>query len=114
MSEQLDERQFTGAHPTMREFVDQLTVWGFTRRKDEGVHLVLRGPRGGTLRVLRSLLGRADADLVEKAARLVGLTVEQFWAGPTAQTGTETGQRVPATRDRIVSLVLAAHTTADR
>lgn len=54
----MDEGTFTGAHPTNREFHDQLLTWGFTQRREDGVHLVLRGPHGGTLRILRSLTGR--------------------------------------------------------
>lgn len=102
---------------------------------------MFRGPHGGTVRVLRSLLGRPDAALVAKAARQARTDVAGFWTGPDpdgAQTesavpGTETTtttgaggtdaaagtpaparRRVPASRDRIVSLVLAAHTRTDR
>jgi predicted RNA binding protein YcfA (HicA-like mRNA interferase family) len=54
MSEQLDlDTRFTGAHPTNKEFIDQLRSWGFTQRRVAGVHLALRGPRGGTVRILR-------------------------------------------------------------
>jgi hypothetical protein len=42
--------------------VEQLTTWGFTQRKEGGVHIVFRGPHGGTLRVIRSLLSRVDTD----------------------------------------------------
>jgi hypothetical protein len=127
MAEQLDLTTFTGAHPTNEEFVGQLREWGFAERRVDGVHLVLRGPHGGTLRVLRSLLGRADAVAVAKAARLVGVDLEQFWRGPEPaddETAAPTGpttlpvppgrRRTPATRDRIVSMVLAAHTSTDR
>jgi hypothetical protein len=116
------DNQHTGAHPTTREFVDQLVAWDFTRRRDEGVHTVFRGPRGGTLRVVRSLLGRADPALVEKAARLLSITTEQFWAGPNAAS-TETKQsarpadrpqRQPAERDRVTALVLGIHANVDR
>ena len=55
-----DGQPFTGAHPTNREFVEQLRAWGFTQRKEDGVHVVFRGPKGGTVRVIRSQLGRAD------------------------------------------------------
>jgi hypothetical protein len=142
MSEQLDTATFTGAHPTARDLVAQLEVWGFTRRParrgTDGVHLAFRGPRGGTVRVLRSLMGRADAGVVAKAARLAGVDVAQFWAGPASEydTGNGTGndtveadtvdvagvgvvaelgaRRGSATRDRIIALVLGVHTTADR
>ena len=40
-----------------------------------------RGPRGGTLRVIRSQLGRADPARMDKAARLAGVTPAQFWSG---------------------------------
>ena len=80
MSEPLSQDTFVGPHPTNGQFVDKLASWGFTHRKTDGVHLVFRAPGGGTLRVLRSLLGRADAGVVDKAARLVGVTVDQFWA----------------------------------
>lgn len=118
-----EDQPFTGAHPTNREFVDQLQVWGFTRRKEDGVHLVYRGPRGGTLRVIRSLLGRADADRVAKAARLAGVTPEQFWAGPDhdtpeqhqpANSAAPTPRRAEAKRDSVTSLVLGVHAEADR
>ena len=69
MPEPINGHDFTGAHPTCREFVAQLTAWDFTQRGQEHVHTVFRGPRGGTLRVIRSQLGRADPALVEKAAR---------------------------------------------
>ena len=85
MPEPMDAQHFAGPHPTCREFVAQLTVWGFTPRGEEGVHTVFRGPRGGTLRVIRSQLGRADPALVEKAARLAGVTPAQFWSGPQPQ-----------------------------
>jgi hypothetical protein len=124
MAEQLDLATFTGAHPTNREFVAQLEVWGFSRRRVEGVHLVFRGPRGGTLRVLRSLLGRADAAQVAKAARLVEVDVARFWSGPARDevatvAGADSGEvsaprRRRASRDRITSLVLATHTEQDR
>jgi hypothetical protein len=55
---------------------------GVTERGDKDVHTIFRGPRGGTLRVIRSPLGRVDPALVDKAARLAGVTPAQFWAGP--------------------------------
>src|SRR5271166_7212198 len=78
----MDAQDFAGPHPTCREFVAQLAVWGFTQRGEGHVHTVFRGPRGGTLRVIRSQLGRADPALVDKAARLAGVTPAQFWSGP--------------------------------
>jgi HNH endonuclease len=77
-----DGQPFTGAHPTNREFVEQLRAWGFTQRKEDGVHVVFRGPTGGTVRVIRSQLGRADTVAADKAARLAGVTAGEFWAGP--------------------------------
>jgi hypothetical protein len=82
------------------------------------------GPHGGTLRVIRSQLGRADPALVEKAARLAGVTPAQFWVGPqpqatpapppgTARAGWASRRR-PAAHDSITSLVLAIHAEADR
>jgi hypothetical protein len=119
-----DGQPFTGAHPTNREFVEQLRAWGFTRRKEDGVHVVFRGPKGGTVRVIRSQLGRADTVAADKAARLAGVTAAQFWAGPPqpghqAQPagGTATPRRrrrTGSTRDRITSLVLALHAAVDR
>jgi len=114
-----------GPHPTCRELVAQLTAWGCTQRREDHVHTVFRGPRGGTLRVIRSQLGRADPALVEKAARLVGLTPEQFWSGPhrhatslpsrdTARAAGTSPRRKRPARDSIVSLVLAIHAEADR
>jgi hypothetical protein len=110
---------------TCREFVAQLTGWGFTARREDHVHTVFRGPRGGTLRVIRSQLGRADPALAEKAARLVGVTPEQFWSGPerqaipvalpaTGRAGRTASRRKRAAHDSIVSLVLAIHAEADR
>lgn len=106
---------------TNQEFVERLAAWGFARRKDDGVHTVFRGPHGGTLRVIRSLLGRADAAVAAKAARLAGVTVERFWAGP-GQAGEDEGasgaaaprRRPSAARDRITSLVLGIHAAVDR
>jgi hypothetical protein len=125
MPEPIDGQDFAGPHPTCREFVAQLTAWGFTERRDDHVHTVFRGPRGGTLRVIRSQLGRADPSLVQKAARLAGVTADQFWAGPerpavlasppdTARTGCGASRRKRAAHDSIVSLVLAIHAEADR
>ena len=125
MPEPIDGQDFAGPHPTCREFVAQLTAWGFTARRDDHVHTVFRGPRGGTLRVIRSQLGRADPALVEKAARLAGVTPEQFWSGPerqalprslpdTARAGRTASRRKRAVHDSIVSLVLAIHAEADR
>ena len=123
MAEPIDEHTFAGPHPTAREFYDQLLAWGFTRRRDKGVHALLRAPHGGTLRLLRSLAGRADAALVDKAARIIGVTVTQFWAGPTATTPEPevpqqpvqpagVHRRPPVTQDRATSLVLGAHIAA--
>jgi hypothetical protein len=126
MPEPIDGQNFAGPHPTCREFVAQLTAWGFTQRREDHVHTVFRGPRGGTLRVIRSQLGRADPALVEKAARLAGVTPEQFWSGPephatsaslpdTACAGrTSSRRRKRAAHDSVVSLVLAIHAEADR
>lgn len=130
MAEQLDLHTFTGAHPCNREFVEHLRAWKFTQRKVDGVHLVFRGPHGGTLRVVRSLLGRSDPAVVSKAARLVRVDVADFWAGPAAVRAragvpaqrTDDGapvtdlaqRRQSPTRDQITSLVLATHTAADR
>jgi len=77
----------------------------------------------GRLRVLRSQLGRADPALAEKAARLAGVTLAQFRAGPQPQAAPappgagRTGRaarRKPAARDSVTSLVLALHAEADR
>jgi hypothetical protein len=111
-----------GAHPTNREFVDQLAAWGFTCRKEEGVHLVFRGPHGGTLRVVRSLLGRVDTDRVDKAARLIRVTTGQFWEGPQAAAAeprrpaadADAARRSPASTDRVTSVVLGIHASEDR
>lgn len=123
MPEPIDAQYFAGPHPTCREFVAQLAAWGFTKRADEHVHTVFRGPRGGTLRVIRSQLGRADPELVDKAARLAGVTPAQFWAGPRAASlpppadtarASRASRRKPAARDSVISLVLAIHAEADR
>lgn len=123
MAEQSNGQPFTGEHRTNREFVEQLAAWGFVQRKVDGVHIVLRGPHGGTLRVIRSLLGRAEAGRVEKAASLAGVTVERFWAGPDGATpeprhtvaSADAAQPRPApARDRVTSLVLGVHAQADR
>jgi hypothetical protein len=125
MPEAIDGQDFAGPHPTCRELVAQLTAWGFTQRREDHVHTVFRGPRGGTLRVIRSQLGRADPALVEKAARLAGVTPEQFWCGPqrhttplppqdTVRTAGTSPRRKRAVRDSVVSLVLAIHAEADR
>ena len=126
MPEPINGHDFTGAHPTCREFVAQLTAWGFTQRGQDHVHTVFRGPRGGTLRVIRSQLGRADPALVDKAARLAGVTPAQFWSGPehpavsasppdtTCAPGTSSRRRKRAARDSVISLVLAIHAEADR
>lgn len=128
---------------TNREFVERLTDWGFAQRKQDGVHRVFRGPHGGTLRVVRSLVGRADIARVEKAAQLAGVTVDRFWTGPhhadtkkpesagstdvaasvplravsaaqTTQATQPAQQRRSADRDQITSLVLGVHASADR
>ena len=118
-----DGQPFTGAHPTNREFVEQLRAWGFTRRKEDGVHVVFRGPKGGTVRVIRSQLGRANTVAADKAARLAGVTAAQFWAGPpqpghhaqpAGAAATPRRRRTGSTRDRITSLVLALHAAVDR
>ena len=126
MPEPIDSQDFAGPHPTCREFVAQLTAWGFTARREDHVHTVFRGPRGGTLRVIRSQLGRANPALVEKAARLAGVTAEQFWAGPerpavpallpevTARADRTAPRRKRAAHDSIISQVLAIHAEADR
>ena len=90
MPEPINGHDFTGPHPTCREFVAQLTAWGFTQRGQDHVHTVFRGPRGGTLRVIRSQLGRADPALVEKAARLAGVTpgAVLVWAGASRHVRT--------------------------
>ena len=85
MPQSMDAIDYAGPHPTCRELVARLLAWGFTRRRDEGVHTLYRGPHGGTLRVIRSELGRADPVTAEKAARLAGVTPAQFWAGPPAK-----------------------------
>jgi hypothetical protein len=125
MPEPIDGQDFAGPHPTCREFVAQLTAWGFTQRGHDHVHTVFRGPRGGTLRVIRSQLGRADPDLVEKAVRLAGVTPAQFWSGPehdatpvpppdTPRAASIPSRRKRATHDSVISLVLAIHAEADR
>lgn len=125
MPEPIDGQSFAGPHPTCREFVTQLIAWGFTQRRDDHVHSIFRGPQGGTLRVIRSQLGRADPALVEKAARLAGVTPGQFWSGPeshamsaspsaTARAGGTSSGRKRATHDSVISLVLAIHAQADR
>lgn len=129
MAGQPNHQPSTGTPRTNREFAEQLTAWDFAQRKVDGAHLVFRGPHGGTLRVLRSLTGRADTSVVEKAARLAGVTVDRFWAGPagpmpepqqsrhtvSAVSSTETARpRRTTDRDRITSLVLSVHAQADR
>jgi hypothetical protein len=123
MPEPIDAQHFAGPHPTCREFVAQLGAWGFTKRGEDHVHAVFRGPHGGTLRVIRSQLGRADPAQVEKAARLAGVTPAQFWSGPGAEAtsvpqdtsrASHAPRRKPAARDSVTSLVLAVHAEADR
>jgi hypothetical protein len=125
MPEPMDDREFAGPHPTCRELVAKLAAWGFTKRREENVHTLYRGPHGGTLRVIRSQLGRADPALVEKAARLAGVTPGQFWSGPhrhatplaprdTARAAGTSPRRKHAVHDSVVSLVLAIHAEADR
>ena len=146
MAGQSNSHPSTGAPLTTprnnREFVDQLAAWNFAQRKADGVHLVFRGPHGGTLRVLRSLLGHADPVIVEKAARLAGVTPDRFWAGPVGiLPEPEQPERTPLTasspsrehpvpasvpaaetprprrrsdRDRVTALVLGVHAEADR
>ena len=121
MPQALDARHYTGPHPTCREFVGQLAAWGFTKRGDEHVHTVFRGPRGGTLRVIRSQLGRADPALADKAARLAGVTPAQFWAGPEPAPPPQdilrpggASRRQPAPRASIIALVLSVHAAAAR
>ena len=124
MPEPIDSQHFAGPHPTCRELVAQLLVWGFTKRGEDHVHAVFRGPRGGTLRVIRSQLGRADPSLVDKATRLIEVTPAQFWSGPEqaasgpprdiAATGRPPRRRKRPARDTIVSLVLAIHAEVDR
>jgi hypothetical protein len=124
MPEPMDAQHFAGPHPTCREFVAQLAAWGFTKRREEHWHTVFRGPRGGTVRVLRSQLGRADPALMDKAAQLAGVTLAQFWSGPqppaipapqagTAPSGRASRRKSPA-HDSIISLVLAIHAAVDR
>ena len=117
-----DGQPFTGAHPTNREFVEQLRAWGFTPRKEDG--RARRLPRAeGRLGARDPVqLGRADTVAVDKAARLAGVTAAQFWAGPPQpghQAQPAGGAATPrrqtgSTRDRITSLVLALHAAADR
>jgi hypothetical protein len=125
MPEPMDAQHFAGPHPTCREFVTQLAAWGFTQRGEDHVHTVFRGPQGGTLRVIRSQLGRADPAQVDKAARLAGVTPAQFWSGPQSQAAPVTprntaraagtaSRRKRAARDSVISLVLAIHAQADR
>jgi hypothetical protein len=102
MPEPIDSQDFAGPHPTCREFVAQLIAWGFTQRGDDHVHTVFRGPLGGTLRVIRSQLGRADPALVDKAARLAGVTPEQFWSGAPCQTTPASLDTARATSRRVV------------
>jgi hypothetical protein len=63
----------------------------------------------------------ADPALVDKAARLAGVTPAQFWAGPQAASAPPEPARAgraarpePAPRDSVISLVLAIHAEADR
>jgi hypothetical protein len=136
MSEQLNLTTFTGAHPSTGQLVEQLHAWGFRQLRVEGVHLVFRGPRGGTLRVLRSMLGRADAAVTAKAARLVEVDEPTFWAGPEAHArdlaqppdaGTDAASRAllddaaaaregreRPTHDQIIAVVLAVHVAMDQ
>jgi hypothetical protein len=108
-----------------REFVAQLAAWGFTQRRDDHLHTVFRGPQGGTVRVIRSQLGRVDPALVTKAARPPGVTPAQFWSGPqpqampepprdTARAGATSLRRKRAAHNSVISLVLAIHAEADR
>lgn len=125
MPEPINGQHFAGPHPACQQFVAQLTAWGFTERGDDHVHTVFRGPRGGTLRVIRSQLGRADPAQVDKAARLAGVTPAQFWSGPqrqatsvslpdTARAAGTFSRRKRAAHDSVISLVLAIHAEADR
>ena len=119
MPEPMDAGDFAGPHPTCREFVAQLGAWGFAKRGEDRVHTVFRGPHGGTLRVIRSQLGRADPVLADKAARLAGVTPTQFWAGPEHQAAPapaagRASRGRPAARDSVIALVLAIHAEADR
>ena len=121
-----DGQLFTGAYPTNREFVEQLRAWGFTQRKEDGVHLVFRGPKGGTLRVIRSQLGRADPAVLRtrppgwpvSRPRSSGPGHRQGAPGPPAgcrlRWPCRLPRRKPAARDSVISRVLAIHAQVDR
>lgn len=133
MPEPINGQHFAGPHPSCRELVAQLAAWGFTQRKQERMHTVFRGPHGGTLRVIRSQLGRANPDVADKAARIAGVTPAQFWAGPQHEAVPEAPQqqadlpapqdtvrtgracrRKSAARDSVIARVLAIHAAVDR
>ena len=56
----------------------------------------LSRPRGGTLRVIRSQLGRAGPALVYKATQLADVTPAQFWSGPEHQATPASPRTPPA------------------
>jgi hypothetical protein len=127
VAEPLNSQTFTGAHPSARDFLDRLLAWGFTRRGEAGPHVVYRAPGGGRVKLLRSLTGRADAELAAKAARYLHITTDQFWAGPPAEPAQlETPQApeakspTPRRRDRdnnhdsAPATVLGIHSKAGR
>ncbi len=94
-----------------------LNVWGFHKTKNEGQRSVFRGPRGGTLRINNSMSGAADPQQVEKAAGLLGITVEKFWGEPSTPRQTaplSTVTRIGGNSDSYVAMVLSVHTTEDR
>lgn len=122
MPEPIAPEQFAGPHPTCSEFVVRLKEWGFQQGREEGVHIVFRGPHGGKLKVIRSQLGRADPDMVDRAAKLADVTPAQFWAGPGEPLApmqdtphpSRAARRRLAHRDSVTSLVLAIHARVDR
>lgn len=88
-------------HPSNKTFYEQLLLWGCEPMKERGDHIRLRAPSGVVFSVYKPGIHKGNpSSAFTDAYKAVGVSPQEFWAGPEAPEGDNVRQLALAPQDR--------------